>query len=408
MTVGVLLRRPGLGALLVAEIISSLGSQMTFLALPWFVLVVTGSPARMGAVLAAELLPIAVLGIPSGAVAARLGARQTMLICDIARVPLMVAIPLLHAFGVLSFPLLLALVVVMGCFIAPYFSSQRVALPELVGDDEQTVAEANAFLEGAQQLTRLLGPVAAGGLIVAIGAPNVLYVDAATFFASFALLATFVPRRPPIAPTEESGGLLAGLRYILRDALLGPMMVTVVVGNMVYQALFASLPVLAYQNFDRRSWVAGAFIGASGAGALVGSVVAMNVIRRFEPLKLASIAIVVDTLPLFVLGLPLPWWGIVAALFAGAIGQPLINAPLLGILTTRPPEAIRPKVMSAVLTFATVAGPIGLLGVGPLLQAYGARTVFVAIAGGALGSALFFVGVVVRYRSSDGAVAESV
>ncbi len=402
-----MLRRPGLGALLAAEIVSSLGSQMTFLALPWFVLVTTGSPARMGVVLAAELLPIAVLGIPSGAVAARLGARQTMLICDVARVPLMVAIPLLHAFGALSFPLLLALVAVMGCFIAPYFASQRVALPELVGDDEQTVAEANAFLEGAQQLTRLLGPVAAGGLIVAIGAPNVLYVDAATFLASFTLLATFVPRRPPLASTEGSGGVLAGLRYILRDALLGPMMITVVVGNMVYQALFASLPVLAYQDFDRRSWVAGAFIGASGAGALVGSVVAMKVIRRFEPLKLASVAIVVDTLPLFLLALPLPWWGIVAALFAGAVGQPLVNAPLLGILTTRPPEAIRPKVMTAVLAFATIAGPIGLLAVGPLLQTYGPRTVFVAIAAGALGSALFFVGVVSRYRASALPVAES-
>jgi MFS family permease len=402
-----LLRQPGLGALLLAEVVSSFGSQMTFLALPWFVLVITGSPARMGVVLAAELLPIAVLGIPSGAVAAKLGARQTMLICDLARAPLMMAIPLLYAAGALSFPLLLVLVVVMGCFIAPYFASQRVALPELVGDDEQTVAEANAILEGAQQFTRLLGPVVAGVLIVAIGAPNVLYVDAATFLASFTLLATFVPRRPPLAPTQESGGLLAGLRYILRDALLGPMMITVVVGNMVYQALFASLPVLAYQEFGRRPWIAGVFIGASGAGALVGSVVAMKVIRRFEPLKLASVAIVADTLPLFLLALPLPWWGIVVALFAGAVGQPLVNAPLLGILTTKPPEAIRPKVMTAVLTFATVAGPVGLLAVGPLLQAYGPRTVFVAIAAGALGSALFFVAVVARYRASA-AVAEPV
>ena len=47
-----------------------------------------------------------------------------------------------------------------------------------------------------------------------------------------------------------------------------------------------------------------------------------------------------------------------------------------------------------------------LLGVGPLLQTYGARTVFVVIAGGALGSALFFVGVVMRYRTSV-ALAES-
>jgi len=72
--------RPGpLAALLAAEVISTTGSQMTLLALPWFVLVTTGSPARMGLVVAADLLPMVVLAIPGGAVAGRLGARPTML-----------------------------------------------------------------------------------------------------------------------------------------------------------------------------------------------------------------------------------------------------------------------------------------------------------------------------------------
>jgi hypothetical protein len=61
----VILRNPSLLALLVAEVVSSVGSRMTALALPWFVLVTTGSPTRMGAILAAELLPVGLLGIPS-------------------------------------------------------------------------------------------------------------------------------------------------------------------------------------------------------------------------------------------------------------------------------------------------------------------------------------------------------
>jgi len=52
---------------------------MTFLALPWFVLVTTGSPAKMGIALAVELAPVALLGVPSGTVVSRLGARTTML-----------------------------------------------------------------------------------------------------------------------------------------------------------------------------------------------------------------------------------------------------------------------------------------------------------------------------------------
>ena len=88
--------RPGpLAALLAAEVISTTGSQMTLLALPWFVLVTTGSPARMGLVVAADLLPMVVLAIPGGAVAGRLGARPTMLACDLARLPLwLLAAPL--------------------------------------------------------------------------------------------------------------------------------------------------------------------------------------------------------------------------------------------------------------------------------------------------------------------------
>ena len=200
--------------------------------------------------------------------------------------------------------------------------------------------------------------------------------------------------------------MLGGLRYILRDRLLGPMMIMVVFGNMVYQALFASLLVLAREDFGRRPWIAGVFVAASGAGALVGSLLAMKLIGRFDPLTLSSVAIVVDTLPLFLLGFHLPWWGIVAALFVGAIGQPIVNAPLLGILTTRPPEALRAKVMTAVLTFATLAGPIGLVLIGPLLGRFGAHGVFVGLACGALASALFFVWVVVRYRASDDPAAE--
>ena len=107
------------------------------------------------------------------------------------------------------------------------------------------------------------------------------------------------------------------------------------------------------------------------------------------------------------LGLHLPWWGIVAALFAGAIGQPIVNAPLISIMTTRPPEALRAKVMTAVLTFATLAGPVGLISVGPLLQAFGAHPVFFGLAGGALGSALYFVAVVARYRASSPTVPQS-
>jgi hypothetical protein len=82
---------------------------MTYLALPWFVLVTTGSAAKMSVVLAVQILPMAILGVPSGTLVQKLGSRTAMLACDFGRAPLIMALPLLHSAGVLSFGLLLAI-----------------------------------------------------------------------------------------------------------------------------------------------------------------------------------------------------------------------------------------------------------------------------------------------------------
>ena len=377
---------------------------MTFLALPWFVLVTTGSPTRMTVVSAVQLLPIALFGILSGGLVARLGARRTMLFGDLGRAPVLLAIPLLHEAGALSFPVLLGCVFVLGCFLAPYFSAQRLILLELVGDDPAVVAQANAFLEGAQRATALLGPATAGVLIGVIGATNVLYLDAGTFLFAAVMLGLFVPQRPPVAAGEEGRGVLAGVRYLVRDPLLRAMAITSLVINAFGQMLTAALPVLAYEAFGS-SKVAGAFFAAFGGGALVGTLIAMRVMPRFDPIRLAALSLVALTLPLGVLGFSLPVWGVVAVLFLSSLFGPLVNSPLIGLLTTRPPEAVRAKVMTAVLTFALLAGPAGLLVAVPLLETWGARPVFLLVAAGQLSAAAFFATVALR-RPPEQAPAE--
>ena len=396
-----ILRNRSLAALIVAEIVSSLGSRITFLALPWFVLVTTGSAAKMGIVLAVELAPVALLGIPSGAVVARLGARRTMQLSDLARVPLMCSIPLLHSAGMLSFPVLLAIVFAIGCFLAPFFASQRVMLPELVGEDETTVAQANAVIEGATTLTNLLGPIVAGLLIAAVGATSVLYIDAATFLFSFLTLTLFVPSRPPQPQTDDARGVFAGLRFLLRDPLLWRIGLAAIFLNMFGSMMSAALPVLAFDDFGESSRVAGALFASLGAGALFGMVLAVKLMPRFKPLKLAAIGIIALSLPIWLLGLDLPLWATLAALFASTIPQPLVNAPVIGLMTTRTPEALRPKLMTAVLTIAMLAGPIGLIAAGPLLEAYGTRTVFAIIAAGMTVFALYFASVALRFGPRD-------
>ena len=385
----------GILALLSAEIISSLGSQMTFLALPWFVLTTTGSTTRMGVVLAAELLPMALLGIPSGVVVTRLGARRTMLVSDLCRVPLMASIPILYSAGLLSFGLLLVLVFMLGVFIAPYFSAQRLVLPELVGDDQTVLTQANAVVEAGSRLTILLGPITAGLLIAWIGATNVLYVDAASYAVSFLLLFSLVPRRPPLRAAEGDGGVLAGLRFIFGDSLLRPMMLTVIFLHMFAQAIFISLPVLAYRHYDASAHTAGFLIAAFGAGSVIGALAAIPLAKRVPPIRLATIGIVWVSAPLLLLGVAMPSIGVMGVLFAAGLGA-VATSPIMALLTTRAPDELRAKVMTAVITIVTISGPLTVLVVGRLLESIDVRTLLFALAIGRVVMAVAFAMIVPR------------
>ena len=101
-----------------------------------------------------------------------------------------------------------------------------------------------------------LGPALAGLLIPVMGAPNVLYVDAATYFVAFLLVAVFVPRRQTIVDVVRPK-VLAGVRFLLGDRLLGPIAAVVVAFGFFMPGLSAGLPVYAFEAFDGSARIAG-------------------------------------------------------------------------------------------------------------------------------------------------------
>ncbi len=395
-------KRSAVSALVAAETISVLGTRMTYLALPWFVLVTTGSPGKMSLVLAAEILPMAILGIPSGAVVQRLGSRTTMLVADLVRAPILASIPLLYAAGVLEFWLLLAIVALLGAFAPPYFASQRTILPELVGEDETRMSQANSSIEGGSALAALLGPAIAGALIPFIGAANVLYVDAATYLVAFLLVLVFVPRRAPVSSAVQHG-VLAGLRFVTSDGLLAPMAATMVVFGFLAAGMSAGLPVYAYDEFDGSSWIAGLFYTALGAGAVVGSIFAVVIVKRVPPLRLAAMGILAFTVPLWVMPFLPPWPVVFAALFAATLFTPLVNGPLIAVLTARTPVDLRARVMTAVISVNTLAAPLGFLLAGQVLERWGVVPLFAGVVVGITVTALVFAAI--TWRHEDGVAA---
>jgi predicted MFS family arabinose efflux permease len=378
-----LFRDRRVSALLVAEVVSTTGSQMTWLALPWFVLVTTGSASRMGLVLAAEVAGVGLLGIPGGAVAARLGPRRTLVLSNLGAGAAVAAVPMLHALDALSFGLLLALVFAAGALWAPQFSAQRVALAELLDDDEARVSDANALLQAATRATLLLGPVLAGVLISAIGAPAVLVVDAATFAFAVVTIGVFVPRTPPaVAPSgDDPRGLFAGLRYLAHDRLLRAWTVSMAVGDAAWNALFASLPFYAYTRYDADPRVAGLLLACFGVGAVIGNALSFRLRPKFDALSLVAVAVVAQALPLWLLLAAGPAWVVGFALIASGVANGVANPSLHAMLTLRAPQALRQQVLSAVLAADMLASPLGYLGAGVALAHAGVLPLFAAVAG---------------------------
>ena len=385
-----LARRPGFLALLGAEVISGLGSMMTALALPWFVLQTTGSPTRASAVLAAEIVAILVLGVPGAALAARLGAKRTLLLTQLLSAPLVAIIPVLHYTDLLSFPLLLLVVVLLGGLWTPSYASQTAMVPELVGEDEYAVGQANALLQGASRTPYWLGPLTAGFLIAVFDAPVVLLIDSATFLIGFAIL-TLVPDSP--VPLEAGRGvdILAGVRHIVRTPFLRSVVGTQVLGQASFQALVLALPVLAFEGYGQDARVAGILQGAWGAGALIGSMLAIPLVRRRDPLSLGTIAWMAQALPLWVLILERPLLLLAVALVASGGANGVRYPPIATLTILRVPSSLRAQTTAAASAAAMLGGLITLGLTGPALETIGGPETFAGIATlSSLGAVLFF------------------
>jgi predicted MFS family arabinose efflux permease len=367
-----ILRDSGIRALVTGEAISIAGSQMTYIVLPWFVLTTTGSAVRTSIVVAAEMAPVAFLGLASGSIVSRLGARRTMLVSDVSRFLLLGAIPVLHLLDSLSFPLLVALVFCVGAFMVPHATAQRVIVPELVGEDVARVGEVQALIQVAWAVAGIAGPAIGGVLIGVVGETNVLFVDAASYALSAVLLGAWVrPRHRTDVAEDDASGVVAGVRFLFRDELLRVWMLSITGLNVVWSAFGVMFPVLVLERYGDRPEILGWIFGGFGVGAIVGSLASFGVIARLDRILLASSAAAGQTAVLWILLPDLPWPAVAAAAIVTGVFSPVLNSTVITTRTMRTPPVLRPSVHAAAVTVALVLAPLGALSAGPLLNVFG-------------------------------------
>lgn len=248
--------RVPLYAFFAANLISFVGDRLTLLAIPWFVLQTTGSVAKTGITAFFTTLPSIISAFFSGPLVDRLGYKRTSVIGDIASGVSVALIPLLtHTIG-LAFWQLLVLVFLGGLLKAPGETARASLLPDLVKDTKLPLERVNAIGDGMSRVSGLLGVPLAAVLIVLIGASNLLWFDAVSFFISALLIGLIVPTSTVGKSIEgiereekqSLGSVLDGLRFILHNRLLLAMISTAMITNLLDNALFSvALPVYARQ-----------------------------------------------------------------------------------------------------------------------------------------------------------------
>lgn len=358
-----------LAAVMSADGLSRLGSSLTAVAIPWFVLVTTGSVARTGATVFAEGLGVVLALFFGGALVDRLAYRRASIAADLAAGLAIALIPALyHTIG-LPFGLLLALVFLGALLNTPAQVARYSALPELAAGANLRFARANALFEGFLSAASLVGPALAGVLIALFGASNVLWLDAGSFGVSALLLLAVPPG--PLTPSAAAGGywrdLAAGVRALRGDAILFPLVLYFAAINLAIGPVETLIvPVYAREVFD--SPLALGLMSAAGAlGALGGNVLYGWVGERFSRRRVFALGFL--AVPLVYAALALrPGLAPTLAVLAG-LGLALSVTNLLEytIYFERMPETMRARLLGLTGAIGWGTVPLGRLAAGALL-----------------------------------------
>jgi MFS family permease len=373
-------RRRPLVALLASFGISSIGSAMTLIAIPWFVLEVTGSGTQTGLVAAAETIGMVLSVALAGPLMDRFGARRTSVVADLLTALVILAVPVAHATTGISLFALLAIAFAIGAGRSPARSAKQVMLPHVIARSGTSVERGTSAAEGAQQSGDLFGAPIGGVLIALLGPANVLLVDAGALL-TVAVLVWTVDRQPAAAASADA--LTSGVRgYFrdLRDAVsrlrADNLLLVICCAAAASNALTAGLLSVLVPAYGLQVWhdspLVGAIVAAAGAGSLVGTILYGWLGHRLNRWATYAGSFVLCGAPVYlVVLLDLPPVALVALVGLCYVGFGPINPVVAAVKYERIPPEVRGRVFSAFTAATGAATPLGLVLAGTLLDVVG-------------------------------------
>ncbi len=359
--------------------VSMLGSQVSFIALMWWVLEKTDSAAAIATVGIAAALPNLVLGPIAGACIDRVDRRKVMIAVNVINGLLVGAAGFLLVSQALQVWEVYLLTVLSSTAMAFHRPSLQASIPNLVGRDQLT--RANSFYQVSHSISGLIGLALGGVLVGLIGTAPTLWFDAATFlFAGSSLLfAAF-----PSPKTSEGRGwrtiledTVDGFRFLRGDKALLFMMLLFGLINFLLVPTTVLFPIMARDVLHAGAEGFGLLSAAVSAGMLLGGLFTAS-LKRYKRYELGVI------------------WGLVAvgALLAvfGISRNLLLSLGLLAILgvfvavvevfesviyQTRVPNELQGRVFAAQFAACYGLEPVSLAAIGGLLALVSAPVVLV-------------------------------
>lgn len=370
--------RRGFLALLVADIVSALGSRISLVAIPWLVLTTTGSPTDMGLVSAAEMLPYLLSSMLLPPVADRIGLRTTSVGCDGLSA---LAVGCIAAFRHDGLGWLLVLVAITGALRGVGDRTKHVLLRPAAQAANYSMIRVTSTYEGLTRLATLLGAPLGGLLIYWFNARGALTVDAASFGFCALVVATLVPGRDP-SGTEPAAGrepylvaLRGGFRYLQGDRVLLTMLVVVFALNTFANAGTVIFVPVWVSDVLRSPEALGSVLGVFAGGALLGNLIftmAAEKLPRYPAFLLGGL---ISGAPrLLVLAMSSNLALVLAVTFVSGVGIASVNPILGAALFERVPDTLQTRVigLSTTVTFAGI--PIGSLLGGWSVSRFGLHT----------------------------------